>query len=163
MSTLGDKARAEGRLVGVNDETPYGYGRAEHMGCKVTFSHSRNENRLEAAFRLAVRVALGFDLIHAWRQRKAMARADVVWTHTESQFLAVAAVARRLANRPRLLGQAVWLMDRWPSTTPLHRALFRALARDVDVMTFHSPLNLARAREAFAGRAAGTCALRHPR
>jgi hypothetical protein len=32
--------RQSGELVGVNDETPYGYGRAEQMGCALAFSES---------------------------------------------------------------------------------------------------------------------------
>jgi glycosyltransferase involved in cell wall biosynthesis len=144
-------AKAAGRLVGVNDDTPYGYGRAAHMGAEVEFSRSHRENRLQALLRLALRVALGFDLVHAWRQREAMARADCVWTHTESQYLAVAALGLLVNQRPRLLGQTVWLMDRWPKLNFAHRALYRRLARRVDVMTFHSPLNLASAEAAFPG------------
>jgi glycosyltransferase involved in cell wall biosynthesis len=146
------KAKAEGRLVGINDDTPYGYGRAERMGCRVAFSRSRRESRAEAIFRLALRAALGFDLVHAWRQRAAIVWADVVWTHTESQYLAVAAVVRKMRKRPLLLGQSVWLMDSWPSLSPAHRALFRHLARNVDVLTFHSPLNLKLAERVFAGQ-----------
>src|SRR4051812_14342371 len=98
-------AKAAGELVGVNDDTPYGYGRAERMGCRVEFSRSAKESGAEKALRMALRLALGFDLLHAWRQREAIARADIVWTHTESQYLAVAAIARTTGVRPKLLGQ----------------------------------------------------------
>lgn len=145
-------AKAAGRLVGVNEDTPYGYGRAERMGCAIAFSHSHRETVAGAFLRIAARVALVFDFLHAWRQRTAIAGADIVWTHTESQYLAVAAVARAIGARPRLIGQTVWLMDRWPSLSFLHRALFRRLARDIDVLTFHSPLNLKSAEKAFPGQ-----------
>lgn len=142
-------ARAAGSLVGVNDDTPYGYGRAEQMGCDVTFSRSGRENRAPQFVRLALRVILGFDLVHAWRHRAAMARADVIWTHTESQFLGVAAV---LPPGPVLLGQAVWLFDRWARLDPLRRALFRRLIRRVDILTVHSDDNLAIARAVFPAK-----------
>nr|WP_295664527.1 glycosyltransferase [Polymorphobacter sp.] len=142
-------ARAAGSLVGVNDDTPYGYGRAERMGCSVSFSRSGPENRAVQVVRLALRVILGFDLVHAWRHRAAMARADVVWTHTESQFLGVAAVLR---PGPVLLGQAVWLFDRWGRLDPLRRALFRRLIRRVDILTVLSDDNLAIARAVFPAK-----------
>jgi glycosyltransferase involved in cell wall biosynthesis len=142
-------ARAAGSLVGVNDDTPYGYGRAAHMGCTVTFSRSRPENPVARVVRLGLRVILGFDLVHAWRQRAAMADADVVWTHTESQFLGVAAI---LPPGPRLIGQAVWLYDRWPTLDPLRRALFRRLIGRVDVLTTLSDANLAVARALFPAK-----------
>ena len=46
------EAKAAGRLVGINDETPYGYGRAERMGCRVEFSRSRRETLVETGLRL---------------------------------------------------------------------------------------------------------------
>ncbi|MGI4881419.1 MAG: glycosyltransferase [Janthinobacterium lividum] len=144
-------ARAAGSLVGVNDDTPYGYGRAEQMGCNVTFSRSGPENRAAQFVRLALRVILGFDLVHAWRQRAAMGRADVIWTHTESQFLGVAWV---LPPGPKLIGQAVWLYDRWARLDPIRRALFRRLIRRVDVLTTLSEDNLAIARRLFPAKRA---------
>ncbi len=99
--------------------------------------------------RLGLRVVTGFDLLHAFRQRRALRAADVIWTHTESQFLAVAAVLAFAPRRPRILGQSVWLFDRWPRLNPLHRLLYRRLIRMVDVLTVHSSDNLAVARALF--------------
>ena len=146
------RRKAAGQLVGINDDTPYGYGRAERMGCRIEFSRSDAEGAVCAALRMGLRLVLGFDLLHAWRQRDAIRRADVIWTHTESQYLAVAAVARATGVRVRLLGQTVWLLDRWPTLSVLHRALYRRLMRDIDVLTFHSPLNMERARTVFPGK-----------
>ena len=138
-----------GALVGVNDETPYGYGRAEQMGCRVAYSRTAAEGPLGTMLRLGLRVVTGFDLLHAFRQRRALRAADVIWTHTESQFLAVAAVLAFAPRRPRILGQSVWLFDRWPRLNPLHRLLYRRLIRMVDVLTVHSSDNLAVARALF--------------
>jgi glycosyltransferase involved in cell wall biosynthesis len=142
-------AHARGTLVGINDETPYGYGRANDMGCRVTFANASEMSPLVRAARLICRGALGFDLVHAWRQRRAMAAADIVWTHTESQFLAAAFVLLATRAKTRLLGQAVWLIDEWPHLSWPKKWLYRRLAKRVDVMTFLSPANHARAQGLF--------------
>lgn len=136
-------------LVGVNDETPYGYGRATRMGCVLNFSTTAREALPVKVLRLGLRVLTGFDLLHALRQRRALLDADVVWTHTESQFLAVAAVTALSRRRPKILGQSVWLFDRWERLNPLHKWLYRRLIRSVDVLTVHSSANLAVARSLF--------------
>lgn len=143
------EAWRSGALVGVNDETPYGYGRAERMGCQLAYSRTVAEGLPGKVLRLGLRVLTGFDLLHAFRQRRALREADVIWTHTESQFLGVAAVLAFAKRRPRILGQSVWLFDRWERLNPLHRMLYRRLIRDVDVLTVHSTENLAVARGLF--------------
>jgi glycosyltransferase involved in cell wall biosynthesis len=147
------EARQSGTLVGVNDETPYGYGRAQRMGCEITFSRSEPETAASKLTRLAFRALLGFDLVHALRQRQSIPQADIVWTHTESQYLAVAALLLLSRTRTRLLGQTVWLMDRWPRLGVARRALYRRLIRRVDVLTFHSPANQATASAEFPDKA----------
>lgn len=143
------RKRESGELVGINDPTPYGYGRAEEMGCHVIFSRSRKENRLEKLCRLGLRVILGADLVHAWRNRSAILHSDIVWTHTESQYLSVAMVGVILRKRIRIIGQTVWLIDHWDTLSLPKKALFRWLISQVDVLTFHSPENCARARVLF--------------
>ena len=145
-------ARRSGKLVGFNDETPYGYGRAERMGCRIAFSRSAPEGVVGKLARFAVRALAGFDLVHALRQGAAMSEADVIWTHTESQYLAVAAALRLSGGRAKLLGQTVWLIDRWPRLDPLRRALYRRLIQRIDVLTFHSPANLAIAAQLFPNK-----------
>ena len=146
------RAWEAGTLVGVNEETPYGYGRAERMGCTLAFARAYPENPAARFLRLGLRVLLGFDLLHALRQGRTLAEADVVWTHTESQFLAVAAALVFRRRRPKLIGQSVWLFDRWHRLGPLRRRLYRRLIRDVDVLTVHSTENLAVARALFPGK-----------
>jgi len=140
---------AAGTLVGINDATPYGYGRANDLGCSVTFSKGCHEGPLSKLARYGLRAILGFDFLHAWRQRKAFAEADVIWTHTESQYLAVAAVAKLTGTRTKIIGQTVWLFDHWFSLSWLKRTLYAGLVPRVDVLTFLSPLNLEVARKLF--------------
>lgn len=137
-----------GKLVGLNDPTPYGYGRAEGMGAKLVFSKSGAEKPLAKFLRLGLRVITGFDVVHAYRHRKEILAADVVWTHTESQFLAVAAILPKTGG-PKLIGQSVWLFDRWSRLPPAHKWLYRRLIRRVDVLTFLSPENMHVARRLF--------------
>ncbi|MCJ2012608.1 glycosyltransferase family 4 protein [Methylobacterium sp. J-076] len=141
-----------GTLVGINDETPYGYGRATRMGCAIDFSKTSREWLPTKVLRLGLRVITGFDLLHAWRQRRDLLDADIVWTHTESQYLAVAALVSLSTRRPKILGQSVWLFDRWKSLNALHKVLYRRLIRHVDVLTVHSSENLAVARALFPGK-----------
>ena len=81
------------------------------------------------------------------------AGADVVWTHTESQHLAVAALFKAMpkARRPKLLAQSVWLMDRWDGFGMPRKALYRWLIAEAGVLTFHSPLNRDKAKTLFPG------------
>ncbi|HUO21608.1 MAG TPA: glycosyltransferase [Caulobacteraceae bacterium] len=122
------------------------------MDCEVTFSASDPENILIKFIRLSLRVILGFDIIHAWRQRSHIHKADIVWTHTESQYLAVSALVLLLGWKVPILGQTVWLFDSWPRLNPLQRTLCRRLIKRIDLMTFLSPENMAIAERLFPGK-----------
>lgn len=141
----------EGKIIGLNEEYAYGYHHAEKHGVNVRYSEDEPEGVLGKLLRFGFRVLLGFDLVHAWRNREAFFAADVVWTHTESQSLAAAALCRLYPQRkaPKLLLQTVWLCDRWEGFGPLRRRLYHSLMAQADVLTFHSPLNLAKARVLF--------------
>lgn len=147
-----EKMWSEGSLVGICDPTPYGYHRARDMGCEVDFSLKIKRAPILNLFRGAFRVIFGFDYVHARSNAKRALASDVIWTHTESQFLAMAMVmALRGKNKPRpkLLGQSVWLYDKWAKLDPIRKALYRYLVSYVDVLTVHSPLNLEVARDLF--------------
>ena len=141
----------EGKILGINEPLPYGYYRAETMGCAVTHSQDKKESVLEKSFRLGIRVVLGFDLIHAWRNLDDMRKADVVWTHTESQFLAILLLLRNTPRdrRPKLIAQSVWLFDQWYKFPALKRWLLSKLIRQADILTVLSPDNLAVAKRLF--------------
>ena len=147
------EAYAAGRLVGLNEPYAYGYHRAEEHGFDVVYSHDAPERAPARLARLCVRALLGFDLVHAWRNRGLLDGVDVVWTHTESQSLAVAALRllRPRAPRPRLLLQSVWLVDRWPRLGRARRALYRRLLDEADVLSFHTALAARAARALFPG------------
>ena len=50
-----------GQLVGINDPSPYGYARANEMGCELKFSQSVAEGFFGKLMRLGLRAILGFD------------------------------------------------------------------------------------------------------
>jgi len=141
-----------GEMIGLNEPYPYGYWRAADAGTQVVYSQDR-EGRLGKLVRYAGRLVLGFDFVQAWRNRRGIMAADVVWTHTEAQGLAVTLLFRvlRAKRRPKLVAQSVWLIDRWAARPFYQKWLARWLLKDADVLTFHSPLNEARARVLFPG------------
>ncbi len=132
-----------GKVLGLNEEFPYGYHHAAEFGATVVYSTDHPETAIGKLLRYGARGLFGFDFVHAWRNRREIWQADVVWTHTESQSLAILllfALSRR-ATRPKLIAQFVWLMDAWPRAGLLRRAIYKSLLRKADILTFHSPLN----------------------
>lgn len=152
------RLKEKGDLAGVGEETPYGYGRADAMGCSVEFSRqAKDPSPLWTAMRFICRGLLGFDYMHARHNAAAALKSDIVWTHTESQFLAMAlvfALRGPSAPRPKLLGQSVWFFDNWPRLDPVRKRIYRWLIGYVDILTVHSPENLAVARRLFPDKRA---------
>ena len=133
----------------VPDETPYGLHHAEKLGWQVTFSEDAEETAASRFFRRALQRVLFFDLVHAYRNRKRIAAADIVWTMEEMQYLAVCAlhVVVPGLKRPRLIAQTVWLFNRWDTFSAIRRVNLRKLLRRADVLTFHSAQYLPRVQE----------------
>ncbi len=140
-------ARAE--IPGLNDMLPYGYHRAAGEGCSIRYSEDADESLPTRFVRRALTRILGFDLIHAWRNRRPLLSSDVVWTHTERENLAVFGLFRLLGprERPKVVAQCIWLFDRWHNFSRPRRALYRRLLSRADVVTTHSRSNLAVARK----------------
>jgi hypothetical protein len=132
---------ASGQILGINERPAYGYFRAAEDGCSIVYSEDMKENGLQKLFRLGIRFLLGFDFVHAWRNRKGIFESDVVWTHTESQHLAILSLFRILfwKHRPKLIAQSVWLFDRWQRFGLMRRWLYSALLSKADILTVHSP------------------------
>lgn len=134
------------------DETAYGY----HLAGSVTrmrWSRDYGENRTQNAMRRATRRVLGFDLVHAWRNRALLRWADVVLTHTEREHLAVATVGLLTRTRPPVrVAQSVWLWDTWDSLGPLTRRVYARLLRWFTLEVVLSPANRAAADRSVPGR-----------
>lgn len=130
------------------DETPYGFGLASELGCEPVFSRDADETPVVRLVRRALKRLLGFDLMHAWRNRQGWADADAVWTVQESEWLALAALARLGWGHPPMVANSVWLFDRWPAMAAWRRALYRLLAARAGQLTVHSEAALTAARRA---------------
>lgn len=135
------------------DATPYGYALAEEW-FDVRWARSHPESAVTRRLRIALAGRLGFDLVHAVRNRRMLFAADVVWTHTESEHLAVALLQRLVPRyrRTRLLAQTIWMWDRWSGFGRPRRALYAWLLRRETVEATHSPLNLETSRRLVPGR-----------
>ncbi|HTJ89318.1 MAG TPA: glycosyltransferase [Acidocella sp.] len=141
----------DGKKIGLNEEFPYGYHHAAVFGARVIYSTDRRENAPQKLLRYALRLLCGFDLVHAWRNRQKIHAADIVWTHTESQSLAVLCVMRlfKAATKPKIIAQSVWLYDEWPRLNPVKKLIYRRLLRSADILSVLSPLNQERASQLF--------------
>ncbi len=138
-----------GLIPGLNDRLAYGYYRAGGQGWAIEYSVDRDEGRLVRFGRKALCKLLGFDLVHVWHNRRRMVQADLIWTHTELEHLAVLMLFRLFGqrNRPKLLANCVWLFDRWPRFSQAKRFFYRQLLRDASVVTTFSPENLREAQQ----------------
>ena len=116
----------------------YGYHHAESDEFRLTYSQDGGESRVASLARRALKAALGFDVVHAWRNRAALLNTDVIWTHTEQEHLAAALIlklAGAQGKRPLLLAQSVWLFDKWNSFGGPRRWLYRKLIARADALT----------------------------
>lgn len=146
-----EKRWLSGSLLGTNERLPYGYHHAREMGCSVEYSRDAAETTMQKFFRLVLRAVLGFDFLHTWRNRSGVLSATTVWTHTESQHLAVALLLKLIPSprRPVVIGQSVWLMDRWDRFGVVRKLFYRWLLSEIDALTFLSPNNTKRAMQVF--------------
>lgn len=124
----------------VPDASPYGFHHAEERGVEVLFSRDSREGALGRFHRRAWMKLFGFDVVHAWRNRKKMLAADVIWTMEERQYLAALFVQRILRPHapPNVIAQTVWLFNSWPGLGATRRWLYRALLSRAAALTVHS-------------------------
>lgn len=136
------------------EATPYGYGRAAE-NFTVSWHTSHRENRVSRLFRKLIFRFIGFDFVHAWRNRESIMESDVVWTHTEYEHLAVAAliaISPGRKPRPKLISQTVWLWGEWKSESPWRKFLYTRLLERADVEVVNSLPNLEISKMAAPGR-----------
>ncbi|MBN3767121.1 glycosyltransferase family 4 protein [Burkholderia sp. Ac-20365] len=116
----------------------YGYHHAESDEFKLSYSQDAKESKPVRLVRRALKTLLGFDLIHTLRNRDEMLRSDVIWTHTEQEWLSTALMLLMNGKRdaqPLLIAQSVWLIDKWPQYGFLRRWFYRKLIQRADLLT----------------------------
>jgi glycosyltransferase involved in cell wall biosynthesis len=147
------KRHAGGMIPGLNDRLAYGYYRAGGDGWLVEYSEDAHENPLTRLCRLVLRRIVGCDLIHAWRNRGKLFAADIVWTHTEIENLAVLSLfwLCRPERQPKVIANCVWLFDRWSQLSRPKRFVYRQLLKHADAVTTFSPSNMEIAKGLLSG------------
>lgn len=133
------------------DDSPYGFAQARSLGLSIRHSTDAEERPLQRWGRRVLKRLLGFDLIHAWRNRHQWQSADVIWTVQESEWLAIVALGCLGVRRPPVVANSVWLFDQWPQLGPLRRGLYRQLAARAEQLTVHASAARAAARRALPG------------
>ncbi|MBB5746298.1 glycosyltransferase [Brevundimonas variabilis] len=119
------------------DESPYGFHLADNCAFSTEFSRDY-DGGLKIIQRALVRV-FGFDVFHAFFNRDRVRSADVVWTMTEGEAFAVAALmALGIVPRRPILGNIVWLANNWKANSRFRRTVYTYLSRYISVMTVHS-------------------------
>ncbi|MPW21273.1 glycosyltransferase [Paraburkholderia sp. CNPSo 3157] len=119
----------------------YGYHHAESDEFQLSYSQDTKESKPVRLVRRALKAMLGFDLIHTLRNSDEMLRSDVIWTHTEHEWLSVALMLLMNGGRmkherqPLLVAQSVWLLDKWPDYGLLRRWFYRKLIDRADLLT----------------------------
>ncbi|AUT59543.1 glycosyltransferase family 4 protein [Paraburkholderia terrae] len=130
----------------------YGYHHAESDEFQLSYSQDAKESKPVRLVRRALKTLLGFDLVHTLRNRDEMLRSDVIWTHTEQEWLSAALMLLMNGKRetqPLLLAQSVWLIDKWPNYGVLRRWFYRKLIGRADLLTTLARDNAELCREYF--------------
>ena len=127
----------------------YGYHYAESDSMSLSYSRDYPEGSALRTIRRGLKALLGCDLVHTFRNRRALLEADVIWTHTEREYLSVALLLmlKRRPHRPLLLAQSVWLLDIWESLGVFKRVIFKRLLSQANLVTTLTHDNAALAKK----------------
>ena len=127
---------------------PYGFEAAEEYGVQMDYSE---DTRADTALKKTTArywswKLLGFDVVHAWQNRRGIRAADAVWTVLEWEWLPVSLLQKLglLPKRP-IIGNSVWLMNYW-SKRGRRPFLYRWLMSPEVYLTLHSNAAHAKAR-----------------
>ncbi len=131
------------------DLTPYGYHHAADEHHRLVYSRPSGPNWLRLLVDGISRTLTGLDFFHVLCNlpRILRERPDIIWTHTEYEWMPWLQLSRWLRlRRIPVIAQSVWLADRWPALTERQRHRILVLGADAAACTFLSPLNTAWAR-----------------
>jgi len=122
------------------DRVAYGFHHAEGLCNGVTYSVDAPEGWFQSLVRKALFKALGFDVMHAWRNRDRIDRADIVWTMLECDYLGVLLIfaLRPWVKAKPVIAQNVWLFNDIARMGPIRRTIYMSLAARAAVLTTHS-------------------------
>ena len=120
------------------DRYPYGLeGLPE--GWDLRFPVARAPSRIRGLVRRVVRRATGVDAVAALGRWSDIRQADVIYSHSEADYLGVALVLRLMrARRPVLVGQTIWLFAGWADLPPWRQRWLRYLMSRVDLFVYNA-------------------------
>jgi glycosyltransferase involved in cell wall biosynthesis len=122
------------------DRRPYG---TEHVPDRWTFEYATaSEPRRLGRIARFLHARLGFDVVRALANVRTLRSSDVVYCHTEHEYLAAAFVLLPWRRRPLLVGQTIWLFDSWEALPRWRRHLYRTLLGRVDLLVANATPNL---------------------
>lgn len=134
------------------DRLPYGLEN-EPEGWRFEVARARFGSRLGVLAGKAIRRVTGFDLAHAWLNRRFLTSAEAVYCHSEVEYLGAAAVLLLTRNRSTcLLGQTIWLFHSYDTMPRWRRALLGRLLARVDVLVYNAEPNLEIGEALFPGQ-----------
>ncbi|WP_229664604.1 glycosyltransferase family 4 protein [Sphingomonas metalli] len=133
------------------DASPYGFHRAAEWGFDVSFAEDRL-GRVGRWLSTKCRRFLHFDIAHSLANRRAMRRADIIWTMNEWDAIgARLLMALRIVPRRPVIGTAIWVVNWWPTLAGWQRAIYRPLLERLDWLLVHTRPCLDACRERLPG------------
>jgi len=132
----------------------WGMHQAAELGFLVVSSVDGGSERLHRLVARLTHRVLRFDLHHFWRNRRLLARADVVWAMSERELVpaVLGAWLRGARARPLLCGEAVWIGDEWASYAWPRRWFLRRVLARADALMVTTEGAAARLRRILPGR-----------
>jgi glycosyltransferase involved in cell wall biosynthesis len=132
----------------------WGMHQAAEFGFLVASSVDGGSERLHRLVARLTHRVLRFDLHHFWRNRRLLARADVVWAMSERELVpaVLGAWLRGARARPLLCGEAVWIGDEWASYAWPRRWFLRRVLARADALMVTTEGAAARLRRILPGR-----------
>ena len=131
------------------DFFPYGLEKLP-QGWQLHYASTYKRTRWLEFSRRTFRRITGIDIIGAIQRRRYIRNADVIYAHTEVDYLAAALLLRiTKQRRPILVGHTIWLFAEWHTLAPWKRWLLHfALAR-VDLFIYNAMPNCDLGRRIF--------------
>ncbi|HET8602359.1 MAG TPA: glycosyltransferase [Marmoricola sp.] len=124
------------------DRYPYGLETLP-PGWRLAPPRLRLANRATDVVRRAVARVTGADLVAAWQRWPDIRRADVVYSHSESDYLGAACLLRLTRrHRPLLVGHTIWLFGGWSRLPRWKRGFLRWAMQRVDLFVYNAEPNL---------------------
>jgi glycosyltransferase involved in cell wall biosynthesis len=135
------------------NRVPYGFNHAEGLVKYITYSSDKRYGAAGILLRRAIIKIIGFDFLHAFHNREKIFASDVIWTISEGECFAVAALLVLFLKRhQKIIGNGIFLFNRFGKMFFIRRLLLSKLMQRISILTVHSSASLDIARRHFTGQ-----------